>query len=123
MPPRVPLVVYSVREKDRANNDAKRHELYYSVLSISGSKRRQGCARIVEKSALLLCPFVLRLFFFCINVLCQVTPLLNLRPFIFGLTPFGWLPLLREFLVSEGNIIFINVVFIYAHFYRNATMA
>ena len=28
---------------------------------------------------------------FCFSTLCQFTPPLNLRPLIFGLTPFGWL--------------------------------
>ena len=28
---------------------------------------------------------------FCFNAPCQFTPLLNLRSFILGLTPFGWL--------------------------------
>jgi hypothetical protein len=45
---------------------------------------------------------------FCFNASCQFTPLLNLRSYVFGLTPFGCF----LYVSSYGNIIF----FIYAHF-------
>jgi hypothetical protein len=45
-----------------------------------------------------------------LNAPCQFTPLLNLRPFIFGLTPFGWLRCITlkptYFSISYENTIF-----------------
>jgi hypothetical protein len=53
-------------------------------------------------------PFVLSLFI----TPCQYTPLLNLRRFIFGLTPFGWLRSVN----ANDAIIFYLPFFIYAYF-------
>jgi hypothetical protein len=46
----------------------------------------------------------------CLNVTCQYTPVLNLRPLIFGLTPFGWLRSITltptYVMISYGSVIF-----------------
>jgi hypothetical protein len=53
------------------------------------------------------------------NAPCQYT-LLNLRPLIFGLTPFGWLRSLTmtpsHTVIHYETIIFIYGFFIFAHF-------
>jgi hypothetical protein len=36
-------------------------------------------------------PLFYAFFFFCFNVFCQFTPLLNLQSLIFGSAPIGWL--------------------------------
>jgi hypothetical protein len=45
-----------------------------------------------------------------LNIPCQYTPLLNLCPLIFTLTPFGWMHSIMlthtHFIISYGNIIF-----------------
>ena len=59
---------------------------------------------------------------FCFNAPCHFT-LLNLRPFVFGLTPFRWLRSITltptTSIISYGNII----LFICAHFFSNTNRA
>jgi len=48
--------------------------------------------------------------FFCFNVPCLYTPLLNLRPLIFDLTPLVWLSSIKlspnYLIIPYGNIVF-----------------
>jgi len=64
---------------------------------------------------LVLRPNVLRLF--CLNAPFQLTPLLNLHSFIFGVTPIGWL---RSVTLNALFLMGISVM-IYAHFFRNTS--
>lgn len=53
---------------------------------------------------------------FCFNAPYQYTPLLNLRPFIFSLTPFGWMRLLPRPLLLYGTVTFYLRVLITPNF-------
>ena len=48
----------------------------------------------------------------CSNPLYLFTPLLNLCPLIFGLTPFGWFICIYLRLSSYGNIVFYLRLFV-----------
>jgi len=53
---------------------------------------------------------------FCINAPYQYTPLLNLRPFIFSLTPFGWMRSITPTPYFLWDSHFLFTCFNYAHF-------
>jgi hypothetical protein len=48
---------------------------------------------------------------FCFKVLCQFTPLLNLRRLIFGLTLFGWFISVYLSIFYYGNIFYLHPLF------------
>ena len=60
---------------------------------------------------------------FRFNALYHFTPLLNLHPLIFGLSPFGWFISIEDFFLLIEISLSINAVFIYAHLFSNITKA
>jgi hypothetical protein len=50
---------------------------------------------------------------FCFNALCHYTPLLNIRPLVFGLRPFGWLRSVT--LTPSCSIISWGCQFLFTH--------
>jgi hypothetical protein len=63
--------------------------------------------------------------YFCFNAPCLYTPLLLLRPLVFDLTPFVWLPSIKlspnYLIIPRGNIVFYLPFLIYVHFLWNTT--
>jgi hypothetical protein len=53
---------------------------------------------------------------FCFNATYQFTPLLNLRPLIFALMPFGWLICIYLKLVLMGYHFWFTTVYLRPHF-------
>ena len=93
------------------------------TMSVAGGR---NCFLLTSHSVSSKCLYIQALIYFCVTPFClnappcQDSPLLNLRPRIFGLTPFGCCAVLCKILISVVSYAFLICT---PTFFRNASRA